>query len=455
MSKERFSIQADWKKLDECPAEVEDTYADLKIEVNGWIASENYDSYSKYMRESTLVSAYPMALWIASYWWRILYEPCPSKWFYEGLSYGWRSAHELTSSGNGFIWPPLRFIPFGERVLIILQPSSMHSHSNAQYISAGMANISRDALESGLNDFVTKTINRLELMGHRNTELQNLWLEVEKERRDRDSNFYRIIEASLGYNPDEGPDELIDTLADRTETAGIMPIFEIAAACSKEAVANPHSAVDGIINVNGKGLPASFNYGRFQPEKVNFQKDKPWEIGHDLARKMRRHLGYGNDPIKDEQLASLFELRSQVLTGDDVSIKNLSMGVPSESNPDQLKIYLHQKHLTGRRFYLARILGERLLNAERPANWLPATFGLTWRQKYQRAFASEFLCPFHVLHEQIATANPDDDIDDIFVHLAQHYIMDADSLKNHWRQNKSDGRTDELMTRSLYWLPEL
>jgi hypothetical protein len=116
MNRESFIITTDWLKLDEHPAEVGDTCADLKIEANGWIASEHYDSYSKYMRESAVVSAYPMALWIAFYWWRILYEPRPAKWEHESLSYSWRCAHELTSSGHGFIWPPLQFMPDGDRI---------------------------------------------------------------------------------------------------------------------------------------------------------------------------------------------------------------------------------------------------------------------------------------------------------------------------------------------------
>jgi hypothetical protein len=422
-------------KLDESPAEVGDTYAGLKIVANGWVATENYDSYSKYMRESAVVSAYPMALWIASYWWRILYEPCPSKWDYESLSYNWRSAHELTSSGHGFIWPPLRFIQNGERVLIILQPSSRPSPSNAQYIREGKISVDRDIFERGLSDFVDKTIERLELMGHRNTELQKLWLEVEKERRDPDSNLFRIIEAFLGFNPDEGPDELIDTLAEKIRVAGFEPILEIAAASSVEAVANPYDTATSIINVNSRGLSANFNYGHFQTEKVNFKIAKPWEMGQVIARKLRSHLGYGNDPIDNDQLASLFELRPQALTGEDVSLENLSLGVPDETNPNRLEIYFHQKHLTGRRFYLARILGERLLNAEQPTNWLPATFGLTWRQKYQRAFASEFLCPFKVLEEKITKANPDDDI---FAPLAQLYVMDEYRLEKHWQRNKFD-----------------
>jgi hypothetical protein len=312
----------------------------------------------------------------------------------------------------------------------------MRSPSDAQYIREGKTSVDRDVFENGLSDFVTKTIDRLELMERRSTELQNLWLEVEKERRDPDGNLYRIIEASLGFNPDEGPEQLIDVLADKMDVAGFQPILEIAAASSVEVVANPYEEATSIINVNGRGLPANFDCGRFQPEKVDLKKAKPWEAGQAMARNLRSYLGYGNAPIDNVQLASLFGLRSQALTGEDVSLKNLSLGAPDETNPNHLKIHFHQKHLTGRRFCLARILGERLLNADQPTNWLPATFGLTWRQKYQRAFASEFLCPFQALEEKLAKANPDDD--DIFAPLAKMYLMDEYRLEKHWRRNKSD-----------------
>jgi Zn-dependent peptidase ImmA (M78 family) len=40
---------------------------------------------------------------------------------------------------------------------------------------------------------------------------------------------------------------------------------------------------------------------------------------------------------------------------------------------------------------------------------LPATHAKTSRQKFQRAFAQEFLCPFDALMEKIQTEQPDED----------------------------------------------
>jgi Zn-dependent peptidase ImmA (M78 family) len=51
-----------------------------------------------------------------------------------------------------------------------------------------------------------------------------------------------------------------------------------------------------------------------------------------------------------------------------------------------------------RRFELARLLGDRFVGAAGD-RLHPATRALTFRQKWQRAFAAELLCPFDGLAE--------------------------------------------------------
>jgi Zn-dependent peptidase ImmA (M78 family) len=57
------------------------------------------------------------------------------------------------------------------------------------------------------------------------------------------------------------------------------------------------------------------------------------------------------------------------------------------------RIVLRSKWREGRRFELARILGDRLMNSNR-ARLHPATRAFTYRQKAQRSFAAKFLSPF-------------------------------------------------------------
>ena len=71
-----------------------------------------------------------------------------------------------------------------------------------------------------------------------------------------------------------------------------------------------------------------------------------------------------------------------------------------EDNGDA-RVVLRAKKPTGRRFELARLLGDRCLTSENEP-LRPATRASTYRQKAQRAFAGEFLCPINSLIEHLA-----------------------------------------------------
>lgn len=60
-------------------AEVERTSAELKIQVGREVASRFEDDWSKSVQHSIRVSLYPLALWLAQSWWRIRWEPIPSR----------------------------------------------------------------------------------------------------------------------------------------------------------------------------------------------------------------------------------------------------------------------------------------------------------------------------------------------------------------------------------------
>ena len=65
------------------------------------------------------------------------------------------------------------------------------------------------------------------------------------------------------------------------------------------------------------------------------------------------------------------------------------------------RVVLRSKWRTGRRFEIARLLGDRLL--ARPGERLfPATRAYTYRQKMQRSFAAELLSPFDSMEEMLS-----------------------------------------------------
>jgi hypothetical protein len=65
------------------------------------------------------------------------------------------------------------------------------------------------------------------------------------------------------------------------------------------------------------------------------------------------------------------------------------------------RVVLRSKWVTGRRFDLARLLGDRLVPWG-SGRLFPATRAHTYRQKMQRSFAAEFLSPFEAVDEFLA-----------------------------------------------------
>ena len=63
-------------------------------------------------------------------------------------------------------------------------------------------------------------------------------------------------------------------------------------------------------------------------------------------------------------------------------------------------VVLRSRWDTGRRFDIARLIGDRLISASGALH--PATRTFTYRQKAQRSFAAELLSPFEAVEEMLA-----------------------------------------------------
>jgi hypothetical protein len=123
-----------------------------------------------------------------------------------------------------------------------------------------------------------------------------------------------------------------------------------------------------------------------------------WTRGYEAARALREQHKLGLDPLSNQRLAELCAVSAKVL--DLSESADLAFSLDDESGKKG-RIVLRSKWETGRRFELARLLGDRLTNGLKE-RLLPATRAYTYRQKLQRAFAAELLCPFSALEEKLA-----------------------------------------------------
>ena len=95
-------------------------------------------------------------------------------------------------------------------------------------------------------------------------------------------------------------------------------------------------------------------------------------------------------------------------------------GVRNAGDFDAFHISMSAKRPSSRRFGLARLMADHIASAAEDA-LLPATRLKTERQKFQRAFAQEFLCPFDALNEHLGY--PDAEmVDEFAIHdAAEHF----------------------------------
>ena len=122
-------------------------------------------------------------------------------------------------------------------------------------------------------------------------------------------------------------------------------------------------------------------------------------------------------------------------------------GFREAGSTDSFLASISSKYGTSRRFELACLAADHLAAGEEDV-LLPGTRSMTSRQKFQRAFAQEFPCPFSVLEEYLGTNYPNND--DIY-DAAQHF--DVSPLLIHTTLVNKGVLGRETLEGSIEWIP--
>src|SRR5207245_8077866 len=95
-----------------------------------------------------------------------------------------------------------------------------------------------------------------------------------------------------------------------------------------------------------------------------------------------------------------------------------------------LKLLFHKGNRPARRFEAARFIADEL-SAKGSDRWLPITDAATARQKLQRAFAAEFLCPIDSLRSYLGDEFLPEAIEDAGEHFGISEMAVKSHLANH------------------------
>ena len=404
-----LSIHCQWESAQHEPLEIRQTSAMLKIMLGEGIVTRNEDEWSRTIRDETRLSAYPLALWLVSSWWRLRWEPEPLPMMVPSQS--WRMAHELGASGYGYVWPRVAFASDGEMVHAWTVPSTPNSKEVVRYFpSVTHHAMAGGIFERSIDEFIAGVIARLDAVKVEHTTLHNLWKEILEERSHTTLTNHRRLEAMLGFDPDECPDDLLQRFVELTPQAGFSAVTEMAPVC---ASSDPAPVLEQVISFASSG-GFSGRIQSFHQSKVAKAGDTApaWRRGQHLAQQARLSLGLREDSLSDQILCDLMGLRSQAVQGVQMDSRPLVGIAIREGNSGGLKFLLRKRNTSGRRFELARLYGDYLM-AEESDRWLLETDAKTARQKAQRAFAAEFLCPINALKNDLSGDFSQEAIDEV------------------------------------------
>jgi hypothetical protein len=381
--------------------------AAISIAVRDQYLTRVEDLAGKSVRNHVRACAWQLASWFASNWWRLMWEPATPLWWKDT---NWRIAHSMANAGGGFIWPSAVFASDGDSMEILLIPKRKSARTGPiHYINPVHEKITVAEFEEQVDSFIAAVLDRLETLKVRDKSLGHLWSEIIAERHDLESTERRKLEAMSGYDPDESPDGLIDMLLEDREHLGAKAVEEVAAE-GRHQVGNMMQPIREFATprkrVRSGGFRIAVPYLDSEHDDFTAKNIQPWQRASRLAKRARMEWGFDGKPIRNKALADLLSSDASVFTEACVETP-IPFGVRQGRNGD-VDLYLKTMHPASRRFAIARVVGDRL-GFPHPERLIPATHTKTTRQKFQRAFAQEFLCPFDSLMEKLQTENPDDD----------------------------------------------
>ena len=200
------------------------TQAEISISLKETCVTTFLEQSTRKIGDSPRLSAYHMAQWLAANWWRLRWEPQRQN------DTDWNMSHNIAAAGGGYLWPNLVFSSDGETILTQSHATPERNREPIAYLKDHICSIDCTDFEQEVENFVKSTIRRMSLTTKEETNLTELWSEVERERQDPELREIRKLEAYLGYDPGEAPEELVEKLMNARERYGTQAVHEMAAA---------------------------------------------------------------------------------------------------------------------------------------------------------------------------------------------------------------------------------
>ncbi len=423
-----LAFTTEWERLDEGSPEERAGFAALGIRWGDTWLTEGRDSFVDVLRKAPFLSGYHLAEWIAWNWWRLRWEP-------RSHAPDWAFAHRLTTIGEGYVWPNITIFSDGERIALLAKPTAGHPDASFRYINDVAAVVPARAFEIAVDDFIERVRGKLQADAFGATNLDAIWQDIRAEREDPETARRRKLEALLGFDPDKADPAILERLVIEAGTLGEASINELAAERTRGGEPPSEATLRDMAAESGFDAAPRDAVRLAARTHLPRRGEAPaWLVGAQAARALREQQGLNGHPISDARLAEMAGIQLGAL--EDRTVGGLTYAL--DDNPGAGKVVFRSKWLTGRRFELARLLGDRLIGGTGAGRLFPATRTYTYRQKMQRSFAAELLSPFEVVDDMLDGDYSEENQQDVAEYFHVSELTVRTLLANHRRIDRED-----------------
>jgi hypothetical protein len=411
-----------------------ETLASVRISVGSLVITEVDDDSAHTVRQHINVSAHTLARWLLVNWWRLRWEAggrVPTE--------DWVESHHIASSGGGYVWPNATFASDGDVIQIRVLAEAQRDAAVVRYLRSVTFDVAAADFEAAVDELFEIVEARLRLRVPADREFSELLLELRQEREDPEQALICRLQARAGIDPGAASVEWLAAARALVAQAGAGAGEELIAALPglPGGIRDAELVLSGM-RQSSTTIDLAWATGENAAQKPG---EIPWERGRRLAKQVRKSLGIGAGPVKSsllqERLDTEFPLPS-AWRGSRALLGGFRDGGPQE----RTAVLVTSARPESQRFYLARLIGAAVVASEYE-RVLAVSDAATALQKFERAFAQEFLCPWEDLSEFMRRSSFDEEsIADAAEHFGVSDLLIESTLVNKgvWRRSRLDGR---------------
>jgi hypothetical protein len=288
--------------------------------------------------------------------------------------------------------------------------------------------------EAAVDTFIPRVIGRLREQGVSETNLDHLWSDLLAERADPNIAVRRRLEALLGRDPDAVDDSAVDRLLADAAQLGEQSVDELAAEAARGAEIPTADEFRQVAREHGYDWSDAVRLGT--DYRLTKGPNIPaWKVGAEAAKALRDKASLGTERISNAKLAEIGGTQEEIIT-DRQRVGDSLVPFVLDQGARKARVVLRSRWDEGRRFELARLIGDRLMVVGGALH--PATRTHTYRQKAQRSFAAELLSPFEEVEKMLGNDYSMEKQQEVAERFTVSPMVIDNQLKNHGKIRREE-----------------